>query len=154
MTPNYDDPQVFYDDPQVHYDVSAPSPRKMSDKKKTYPVNEVLGFIANAKQMVTDKKTAMIANKVDPTDIIAALDTAHNSLTAENAAQEGLKTDLHNQTLVVDGVKSSGYDLASQACDQVISAFGRTSEEAAEATRLRKGVRPAPRRAVTPPPTP
>ncbi len=154
MTPNYDDPQVFYDDPQVHYDAITPSPKKMSSKKTTYPVNEVLGMMSGSKQMLTDKKTAMTAKGVDPTALIASLGTKHDSLNTKNIAQEALKTQLRNQTELVEAEKTEGYDLASQACDMVISAFSRTSEEAAEATALRKSVRPAPRHTPSTPTPP
>jgi hypothetical protein len=154
MTPNYDDPQVHYDDPQVHYDVSTPSPIKMSSKKTTYPVNEVLGFMSGSQQMLTTKKTEMIAKGVDPTALIASLGTKHTSLNNENITQESLKTQLRNQTTVVENEKADGYDLASRACDMIISAYGRTSEAAVEATNMRKSVRPAPRREPSAPATP
>jgi hypothetical protein len=154
MTPNYDDPQVFYDDPHVRYDVTTPSPKRMSSNNKTYPVNEVLGFMSGSQQMLNDKKTAMIAAGVDPTALITGLDTKHDSLNTKNIAQEAIKTQLRTQTELVDAEKTDGYDLASQACDMVISAFGRTSQEAAEATALRKSVRPAPRRTPSTPTPP
>jgi uncharacterized protein (DUF1501 family) len=126
----------------------------MNTKKTTYPVNEVLGMMSGAQQMLNDKKTVMIAAGVDPTLLITSLGTKHDSLNTENSTQEALKTQLRTQTETVEDEKTTGYDLASQACDMVISAFGRTSQEAAEATALRKSVRPAPRRTPTPPPTP
>ena len=154
MTPNYDDPQVFYDDPLVHYDAPTPAPPKMSTPRKTYPVNEVLGFLSGAKQMLTDKKTDMTAKGVDPTALIASLGTRHDDLNTKNIAQEALKTQLRIQTELVESEKTTAYNLASQACDMVLSAYSRVSEEAAEAMALRKSVRPAPRHNKTKPTPP
>ncbi len=99
----------------------------MPTTKKTYPVNEVLGFMSGSQQMLNDKKTAMIAAGVDPTTLITNLGTKHDRLNTENSTQEALKTQLRTQTETVEDEKTEGYDLASQACDMVISAFGRTS---------------------------
>ena len=108
----------------------------------TFPVNEVLGFSASAKQMLTNYKTQMVAAGVDPTALITKLGTEHDSLTVENDKQEGFKTQLRNQTAVVDAAKSLAYADGSNACDMVITAFGRNSEQAQEAINLRKSVRP------------
>ncbi len=130
----------------------------MSDKKTTYPVNEVLGFCISAKQLLTGKKTEMIAQGVDPTAMIAKLQTDHDDLFAQNSSQEDLKTQLRMQTETVDASNTQAYMDGSNACDLVISAYGRTSQQAKEAINLRKSVRPVTRKAKTdpdtPPPTP
>lgn len=117
----------------------------MDNTPVTFPVNEVLGFSASAKQMLTNYKTLMIAAGVDPTNLIGKLGTEHDSLTVENDKQEALKTQLRDQTAVVDRVKADVYADSSNACDMVITAFGRNSEQAREAVKLRKSVRPATR---------
>jgi hypothetical protein len=114
----------------------------MANTPVTFPVNEVLGFSSSAKQMLTNYKTQMTAAGVDPTVLITKLGTDHDSLVVENDKQEGLKTQLRDQTAVVEGVKADAYAEASNACDMVIAAFGKNSEQAAEATKLRKSVRP------------
>jgi hypothetical protein len=102
--------------------------------------------------MLTKYKTQMIAAKVDPTDLIAKLDPEAKTLSAANDVQEGLKTQLKDQTQVVNAAALAAYTDCSNACDMVITAFGRGSSQAQEATNLRKNVRPSTRR--TPPPTP
>jgi hypothetical protein len=71
-----------------------PSPKIMSNKKVSYPANEVVGFCASAGQMLTKYKTQMIAAKVDPTDLIAKLPIDSATLAKENDTQEGIKTQL------------------------------------------------------------
>jgi len=125
----------------------------MSDKKITYPVNEVVGFCGTTEAMLTKYKAQMIAAKIDPTDLIAKLDPEAKALTAANDVQEGLKTQLKDQTKLVNAAALAAYNDCSNACDMVITAFGRGSSQAQEATNLRKGVRPSPHH-ETPAPTP
>jgi len=101
--------------------------------------------------MLETYKTEMIAAGVDPTALIAQLSPLHTTLNTENIKQEGMKTDLRAQTEVVEGAKTDTYTAASRGVDMVISAFGRTSQQAKEAIALRKSVRPEP---PTPAPTP
>ena len=127
----------------------------MSDSKKTYPVEAVLGFCKSTKAMVNTYKTAMTAAGVDPTAMLAVLDPAVTSLNTENATQESIKTQLRNQTPVVEAARDKAYSVASNLCDQVITAFGRTSEQAQEATNLRKKLtQPATSKTQTTTPTP
>ena len=123
----------------------------MPETKVTYPVEEVLGFCQSTKAMVNTYKTEMIAAGVDPTAALAQLDTAHSSLHAEHAVQENLKTPLRTQTPVVESARNAAYGKASNICDMVITAFGRTSEQAKEATNLRKALHPQKSKATTPP---
>ena len=124
----------------------------MPETKVTYAVEEVMGFCNSAKAMLTTYKTQMIAAGVDPTALMAEVDTACADLNTKNAAQENLKTQLRNQTALVDTAKSAAYTKASKGCDQLISAFGRTSQQAQEATNLRKSLRPQKNSPPTPPP--
>jgi hypothetical protein len=120
----------------------------MENTTVTFPVNEVLGFSVSAKQMLTNYKTQMVAAGVDPTNLITRLGTGHDSLALENDKQESLKTQLRDQTSTVDRAKADAYADSSKACDMIISAFGRISEQAQEATNLRKSVRPDTRKAA------
>jgi len=123
-------------------------PINMPTNTVTFPVNEVLGFSASAKQMLTNYKPQMVAAGVDPTALITKLGTEHDTLAVENDKQEGLKTQLRDQTTVVETAKGKAYNDGSNACDMVITAFGRNSQQAQEATNLRKSVRPDTRQAA------
>ena len=114
----------------------------MADTKVTYPVEDVLGFCTSTKDMVNTYKTQMTAKGVDPTAMLALMDTAKTDLSAKNAVQENLKTQLRDQTVIVEAARDTAYAKASNLCDQVITAFGRTSEQATEATNLRKKLHP------------
>ena len=122
----------------------------MAATKITYPVNEVVGLCASTAQMLTKYKTQMIAAKVDPTDLITKLPAESLTLSEENDKQEGIKTQLKDQTQVVNTAALAAYTDCSNGCDMVITAFGRGSSQAQEATNLRKGVRPSPHHAATP----
>jgi hypothetical protein len=98
--------------------------------------------------MLTNYKTQMVTAGVDPTNLITKLGTEHDDLAVENDKQESLKTQLRNQTAVVDAAKTLAYNDGSNACDMVITAFGRSSEQAQEAINLRKSVRPDTRQAA------
>jgi hypothetical protein len=148
--PSYDDGS-HYDDPTLIYGPAETPHKKMAETKTSYPVNEVLGFSAGVKQMLANYKAQMITAKVDPSDIIAKLGPNTDALALENGKQETLKTQLRDQTKLVEGLNTTAYADASQGCDLVIAAFGKRSEQAAEATRLRKGVRPVSRNNGNPP---
>jgi hypothetical protein len=117
----------------------------MPNKKVTYPVNEVIGFCGTTEKMLTKYKTQMIAAKIDP---------EAKALAAANDVQEGFKTQLRDQTVLVNAANVAAYTDCSNACDMVITAFGRGSSQAQEAINLRKGVRPSPRHDATPAPSP
>lgn len=123
----------------------------MPEIKVTYPVEEVLGFCQSVTAMVNTYKTEMIAAGVDPTAGLAALDPAVTTLNAQNAVQENIKTQLRNQTPVVEAARNEAYGKASNLCDLLISAFGRTSQQAKEATNLRKSLRPQKSKPANPP---
>ncbi len=115
----------------------------MSTSKVTYPANEVVGFCASTAAMLTKYKAQMITAKVDPTDIIAKLPVESKAVSDANDVQEGIKTQLKDATKAVNAAAATAYGDASKGCDMVITAFGRGSAQAQEATNLRKGVRPA-----------
>lgn len=130
-----------FDDPQVRFDTEAPvTSTIMADTKTTYPVEQVIGFCASTKGMLNTYKTEMIAAGVDPTALLALMDTDIADLNTQNAAQEALKTQLRNKTPIVEASKNTAYGNASKGCDMLISAFGRTSQQAQEATNLRKSL--------------
>lgn len=125
--------------------------KTMNTSKVTYPVNEVVGFCAATGAMLTKYKAQMIAAKVDPTDLIARLPVKSQAMTDANDVQEGIKTQLKDATTDVQNTVSSAYSDCSNGCDMVITAFGRGSSQAQEATNLRKSVRPAAHHETTTP---
>ena len=140
MAPHYNDGVSRFDS-GLHYDVADPPPLTMATKKVTYPVTEIMGFCDAVVAMLNEHKTAMIAEDVDPTDLITAIGTEKTSLNTVNTQQEAAKTVLRTKTIAVDAAKITAYNKASKGCDQLIAAFGRTSEEAKEAINLRKGLK-------------
>lgn len=149
----WDTPGLRWDDPRLHWDGFMPEvPTPMPQSKVTYAVEEVLGFCTSVKAMLNTYKTDMIAAGVDPTTLLAQVDTQLTDLNTKNAAQENLKTQLRDQTALTDTAKNTAYTTGSKGCDLLISAFGRTSAQAREATNLRKGLRPQSRPQPTPPP--
>lgn len=143
LTYDSDDPLAVWDGP-YHWDeqLNQNPTTIMADTQVSYPVQDVLGFCASAKDMVNNYKTRMVAAGVDPTAMLTQLDPAQVDLTSKNTVQENLKTQMRNQTPLVDAARDKAYTIASNLCDKVISAFGRTSEEAQEATNLRKKMHP------------
>jgi hypothetical protein len=91
---------------------------------------------------------------VDLTALIGLISPAHAGLTTENIKQEGMKTALKVQTEVAETSKGALYTLSSRGSDMIISAYGRTSPQAKEATALRKSVRPVKTTKTTLPATP
>jgi len=106
----------------------------------TIPVDAALGYAQQAAALLTNYKTAMIAKGVDPTASIADLTAKAASLTTKNENQEATKTLLRQQTEDVNATKDDLEKVASAACDMILAAYGRTSEEAKEATRLRNSI--------------
>ena len=125
----------------------------MSASNVTYAVEDVMGFCTSAKALLTTYKNQMIEEEADPTTLINLLDLKRDDLNTKNSAQEALKTQLRIKTPEVATANADTYATASQACDKIISTFGRTSQQAKEATNLRKSIRPA-KKSATPPPTP
>lgn len=109
----------------------------------TYPEEDVLGLCQDTTELVNSYKTKMIANGTDPTAALALLAPAQSDLSAQNKVQEGIKTQLRDQTPIVEAARDKAYSYSSYLIDQVISAFGRNSEQAKEATNLRKKLHPA-----------
>lgn len=143
LTYDSDDPLAVWDGPYLwDEEININTNTTMADIKVNYAVEDVLGFSNSTKDMVNTYKTQMIANGIDPTTGLTALDTAQTDLSAQNAVQENLKTQLRDQTVIVDAARDKDYTLASNLCDQIIAAFGKTSEQAQEATNLRKKLHP------------
>lgn len=119
------------------------------------PVESALGYAQQAGALLTNYKAAMITKGVDPTATIADLTAKGATLTTKNETQEATKTLLRQQTEDVNATKDDLEKVASAACDMILAAYGRTSEEAKEATRLRNSIYTTIRRTPTPtPPTP
>ena len=106
----------------------------------TLPVTDALGYAQQAKQLVTNYKTDMTAKGFDPTARMAQLDTLAASLSAEDEKQEAMKTSLRQQTDLVISIKDKLVKEASAACDTILAAYGRGTDQAKEATRLRNSV--------------
>lgn len=141
LTYDSDSPDDIWDGPHL-WDEEINSNTTMPDSKVNYPVADVLGFAQSTQDMTTNYKTQMVAAGIDPTTTLAKLAAAQTDLSAQNDVQEKLKTQLREQTAVVEAARDKTYTLASNLCDQVISAFGRASERATEATNLRKKLHP------------
>ena len=153
---NYDAPNQTYDSGVCYDSPNLPQPpiNIMADTKVKYPVEEVLGFCQSTRDMATTYKTQMVTKGIDPTAMLALVETAQTDLSAKNTVQEGLKTQLRDQTLVVEAARDHAYSVAGNLCDQVISAFGRSSEQAQEATNLRKKLHPKSPKTPEPPANP
>jgi hypothetical protein len=150
----WDEPDVCWDDPQTFWDyaLSPPPGRK---RMSNIPVESALGYAQQAGALLTNYKAAMITKGVDPTATIADLTAKGATLTTKNETQEATKTLLRQQTEDVNATKDDLEKVASAACDMILAAYGRTSEEAKEATRLRNSIYTTIRRTPTPtPPTP
>jgi peptide subunit release factor RF-3 len=119
------------------------------------PVNEAIGYGQQAKALLTTYKDAMIAKDSDPTARITRLETKVTTVTNENQKQEAIKTTLRDQTTLVEEKKDDLERESSSACDAIIAAFGRDSEQGREATKLRSSVTSKrSKQSGTPPPTP
>ena len=151
---SYYDSGVRWDQPGITY-ASAQDllPKPMSAKKVSYSVTDVMGFCDGIIALLNTHKTAMVAKGVDPTANITTIGTNRDSLNTENTKQETYKTQLHDQTALVDQVNATAYTVASNGADQVIAAFGSTSQVAKEARALRKSLKHT-SRTKTPTPTP
>jgi hypothetical protein len=144
LTYDTDDPLAVWDGPYLWDDETTTNTNNtMADINVSFSVEEVLGFCQGTTDMVKGYKTQMVAKGIDPTAQLTLLGTAQTSLSAENVVQEGLKTQLRDQTTVVEASRNKAYTAASNLCDQVVTAFGKTSEQAQEAVNLRKKLRPA-----------
>jgi hypothetical protein len=137
------DPDAVWDGEHAWDEEINPNPINiMADIKTSASVEDVLGFCQSTTDMVKGYKTQMVAKGIDPTAMLTLLDPAQTDLSAKNTVQEGLKTQLRDQTPIVDAANDHAYTIASNLCDQVIAAFGKTSEQAQEATNLRKKLHP------------
>ena len=123
----------------------------MANGNVTYKVNEVIGFSTKMEALLTTNKTAMVAAKVDPTDLIAKLAPGRASLTTEHGTHEDLKQQVVTQTQVVNGVNTTTYNDASDGVGKIEAAFGKRSAQYREAVNLRKAVRPVKRQSGTNP---
>jgi len=122
----------------------------------TAPVDDVIGYAQQAREMLNTYKTDMTAKGFDPTTLLATLATTTTTLVGKNQEQEAAKTALRTLTTEVEGIKDETERAASSACDSILAAFGRSSEQGKEATRLRSSIAPRARSSSggTPPPAP
>ena len=116
-----------------------------------YPVVTTTGFMLGVADYLEKYKTQLIAKKLDPTDDIAALRADAATLTAQNGVQEGLKTQLKDQTAVVSGLNNNGYGSASTLLDSAVGKIGKTTAQGQEGSDLRANLRSNPPKPSTPP---
>ncbi len=145
----WDDPRLTWDGPAPK---TVPAVSNM-DTRNTYSVETVLGFATSTKTLLTTNKPAMILKNEDPSARIAEIPPLVEELTEQNGVQEKMKTDLRDQTALVERLKAELYNVCSSGCDKVITAFGRPSEQAKEATNLRKGLKTEKRKTDPTPPS-
>jgi len=154
--PNWDDPNgPLWDSQEPFWDVEEPKPTRRKHMS-TAPVDDVIGYAQQAREMLNTYKTGMTAKGFDPTTQMANLATKTNSLVGKNQEQEAMKTSLRTLTTEVEGIKDEAERAASSACDTILAAFGRGSEQGKEATRLRSSIAPRARASSggTTPPAP
>lgn len=154
--PNWDDPNgPLWDSQEPFWDVQQPTPTRRKSMS-TAPVDDVLGYAQQAREMLNTYKVEMTAKGYDPTILMATLATKTGTLTTKNQEQEAMKTSLRTLTTEVDGIKDEAERAASSACDTILAAFGRGSEQGTEATRLRSSIAPRARASSggTTPPAP
>ena len=119
----------------------------------TLPVELAVSYAQESSALLGKYQVDMTAQGVNPTAIMASITTKVPELIALNAEQENLKTQLRAKTEAVGTLKDEVEKLASTACDKILATYGRTSNEAKEATQLRTRVTsPAAHRAAKPAP--
>jgi hypothetical protein len=133
------------------FDTDAP----ITHRRRTvsYPVTTTTGFMLGVADFLDKYKVQLIAKKLDPTDDIAKLRTDAAELTRQNGVQEGLKTDLKNQTALVEDLNGTGYGDASTLLDAAIGKIGKTTTEGKEGGQLRSKLNSS-KKATPKPPTP
>lgn len=116
--------------------------------------NQCIGFLTQVADYFEQYKPALIAKNYDPTNDITALRSSATILSQLDTEQEGIKTALSNKTDQVNGQCNSGYATASNRLDMAIGAFGKSSAEGKEGTRIRKSLRGRPSTNGLPTPAP
>ena len=119
-------------------------------------IDDVIGFAKELTAFLNKYKTQLIAKGYDPTTIIGEINTDATTLANENATQESLKTQLKNQTVVVETKRDGLYAKISSTLDVGIGLLGKTTPEGKEGQQIRTTLLGSTAPAPTPPtpPTP
>jgi len=115
-------------------------------------IDDVIGFAQEVRAFLNKYKTQLIAKGYDPTAIIAEINTDAESLATENATQESLKTQLKNQTIVVETKRDNLYNKISTTLEAAVGLLGKTTPEGKEGLLIRSTLRGEPPAPPTPPP--
>ena len=142
---NFD--ESFFDEDDI-------KPRFERRRYVSYPVTTTTGFMLAVADYLDKYKVQLIAKKLDPTDDIAKLRDDAAELTRQNGVQEGLKTDLKNQTATVEQLNGDGYGDASTMLDSAIGKIGKTTTEGKQGAELRVQLRGKETKAKVAKPTP
>ena len=105
---------------------------------ENYPNEKLTGAGNQLKTLPTGRKTAMITKKLDPSDIIDGIESGGPAIDTQDRVQEDAKMKWQAETTTLNGLKNDYYSTFSRGVDMVITAYGRGSLEAKEATRIRK----------------
>ena len=116
-----------------------------------YPEQVTAGFMLEVADYLEKYQTDLIAKKLDPTDDITALRLNAAELTKQNGVQEGLKTQLKDQTTKVTTLNGGGYDAASTALDSAVGKLGKKTTQGQEGSDLRTKLRGKESKAKTKP---
>jgi hypothetical protein len=116
------------------------------------PLNEITGAADILVTMLNGLKADMIVKKRDPSDIIDGLTAKKPGLVEKDRQQEDAKQALAVKTSEYVGLRADFYSTFSQGCDLIITAYGRGSANAKEATRIRRLLTDRGTGGSTPPP--
>jgi len=118
------------------------------------PIDDVIGFAQQVRAFLNKYKTQWIAKGYDPTTIIADINSDAEDLATENATQESLKTQLKNQTVVVETKRDALYNKISTTLDAAAGLLGKTTAEGKEGLAIRASLGGLPTPPPSPPPPP
>lgn len=137
----------------VRYTSSATGAGKQRSTMKI-PSADLIGFTTQVKEFLNKYKAPLIAKNYDPTNDMADLGTKCGTFSTEDQKQESMKTDLKNQTNLVNGLGNDLYDLTSSTLDAAIGKLGKTTPEGKEGARIRSNLRGRGGSDTPPPPPP
>jgi len=102
-----------------------------------YSVAVTAGFMLEVADYLEKYKDPLLAQKLDVADDILTLRANAKELTKQNGIQEGFKTQLTDQTVVVENLNDTGYNGASSLLDSAIGKLGKRTTQAKEGGQLR-----------------
>lgn len=155
----FDDDELVLDDPNIYIeedgtyklepgdpgyvppnDVPIPEPIRRRSKKVAHTYTEVVGIINNVLAHLKNAENAAIlnANGFAVAARITRLETKLAELTEANAEQERRKVKVQQQTEIVEGLLAAHYPDASGAVDAIADAYGKGSDAAKNALKMRQ----------------